>query len=185
MEKRAIKVVNCDLFCINDFALNDDIVITGNFYAKSNVLVASLETGEDIIINAPKLVCADTILSFGSISMCAPVIDSVYVYSESECSIFAYPRDPYTILKIEITDNLEDKIEINGIENFEEDDFICPHCLLEGNCDNCPCTLDLCNGDCEHCKFKKFVCDCHNDCETCEYREDLEDFGLFDGDDSD
>ncbi len=69
MEKRDIKVFDCDVFCTEDFSLYDDIVITGNFYAEGNVLVASLEAGGDIIINAPEFVSADTILSLGAVSI--------------------------------------------------------------------------------------------------------------------
>ena len=192
MEKRAIKVVNCDVFCIGDFAIYDDIVITGNFYAEGNVLVASLEAGEDIIINAPEYVSADTILSFGTVSMCSPVVDSVYVHAESGCSIFSSPREPYSVLQIKIYDSDEYAEEYerevdnnNEDENNEEEDYICPHCLLDGNCNNCPCGLDLCDGNCDNCNFKKFVCNCHDDCETCEYRTGLEDLDLFDDDNYD
>lgn len=176
MEKRDIKVFDCDVFCTEDFSLYDDIVITGNFYAEGNVLVASLEAGGDIIINAPEFVSADTILSLGAVSICAPVVDSVYIHAESGCSILACPREPYAILRVRLThsNSPDEKCQLE-IEDEEENDDTCPHCLLRGNCSVCPCALDICDDDCNSCKLKDSVCDCPNDCETCEYSDCFED----------
>ena len=58
------KVLDCDVFCTEDFEFEGVVRITGNFYASANVRVDGLEVGGDIYLispNAENPACIDAL----------------------------------------------------------------------------------------------------------------------------
>lgn len=64
------RIIDCDVFCTEDFTFDGEVVITGNFYANSSrIEVAGIEAGGDIILDSPakSSIKADFLYALGCI----------------------------------------------------------------------------------------------------------------------